>query len=391
MTDSKGAGTKNAATITMSEFMRIKNSINPPVTEDPEAKKVERKTMHETAQSKVKNWPNTLDTLRKKKEDDKIKKLRDEEIKRREADAKEAAYQHQLRKGAIERANEILYQQQDQVKAFNSKMMLADVLQERDDQLQINEKKKEILKGIEEEHYEQAQEQMHVYDEKEKSKADHEHKKKAQNAVVIKEQWKEAQIKKQKQAQESKVEGELLKRQVEEELEKDHLKEMNRKQKALETQQDFLEANERLQKTKDEIKLKETEAERKTLVYAEEKEKLNGIRKQKEDERFKAKQATRQKMIEKQCELLKNIQNVEEKRLEKQVAEAEQKAQKEFEEKEQRIKEAQEAIERTRLAQIEKKKGEVVQKKKDNEDYTAMWRTKMTDLVLLILYHNFCV
>ena len=50
--------------------MRIKNSVNIPTSEDTEAKKVERKTMHSSAQEKVKNWPNTIDTLRKKKEED---------------------------------------------------------------------------------------------------------------------------------------------------------------------------------------------------------------------------------------------------------------------------------------------------------------------------------
>eukprot|EP01022_Parablepharisma_sp_SALTPOND_P026419 TRINITY_DN634_c0_g1_i1.p8 TRINITY_DN634_c0_g1~~TRINITY_DN634_c0_g1_i1.p8 ORF type:complete len:423 (-),score=120.42 TRINITY_DN634_c0_g1_i1:17387-18655(-) len=385
MTDSKASGAKNAATITLSEFMRIKNSINVPTAEDADTKKLQRKTMHEIAQTKVKNWPNTIDTLRKKKEDDKLKKLRDEEIKRREIDAKEAAFQHQQRRAAIERANEVLYQQQDQVKAFNSKMMLADVLQERDAQLQINQRKKEILKGIEQEYVEVEKAQMNNYDEKEKTKAELDKQKKAQNAHIIKDQWKEAQIKKQKLAQESKVEGELIKKQVAEELEKDYLKEMERKQKALEAQQEFLAANERLQKVKEEAKQKDLELERKTLEYAQEKERMANLRKQKEEERFKNKQAVRQKMIDKQVELLKNIQNAEEKRLQKQVAEAEEKAQKEFEEKERRFKEAQEAIERTRLAQLEKKKVETEQKRKENEQYTAMWKTRMTDLVLL--YH----
>ena len=142
MKDSTKGDTRNAAVITMHEFMRIKNSIKP-ATDDAEAKKLERKVLHETALESVKKWPNTLDTLRKKKEDDKIKKLRDEEIKRREIDLKEAAYQDQLRKAAIEKANEELFQQQDQVKAFNSKMMLADVLEERDAQMRMNKRKKE--------------------------------------------------------------------------------------------------------------------------------------------------------------------------------------------------------------------------------------------------------
>ncbi len=384
MTDSKGkdAGAKNAATITMTEFMRIKNSANIATNDDAESKKLQRKTLHAATQSKVKNWPNTIDTLRRKKEEDKVKKLRDEEIRHREIDAKEAAYQHQLRKSAVERANEVLYMQQDQVKSFNSKMMLADVLQERDAQLQLNGKKKEISKGIEENYVEMEKDQMADYDSKEKAKELKDQEKKRTNAEIIKDQWRESQLKRQRLAQESKVEGELVKKQVAEELEKDYQKELERKQRAVDAQHEFFESNERLQKTKDTVKQRDRDAERKTLEYAEEKERMSNLRRQKEDERFKAKQAIRQKMIDKQIDLLNSIQSAEEQRLEKQVAEAEQKAQHEFEEKERKMQEAKEAIDKMRKIQLEKKRAEDALKRQENEAYTNCWRKRMTELVI---------
>jgi len=62
------ATSKNAATISMSEFMRIKGSVNIATNDDNEAKKMERKTMHEIAQSKVKigQIPSILSGRRKK-------------------------------------------------------------------------------------------------------------------------------------------------------------------------------------------------------------------------------------------------------------------------------------------------------------------------------------
>ena len=365
--------------------MRIKNSVNIPTSEDTEAKKVERKTMHSSAQEKVKNWPNTIDTLRKKKEEDKIKKLRDEEIKRREMDLKEAAYQHELRRTAVEKANERLYLQQDQVKAFNSKMLLADVLQERGEQLELNKKKKDIKKEIEAEFVERDKQHLQELDAQEKTSIAKAQEKKDRNAETIKEQWQDAQFKKQRLAQESKVEGELIKKQVAEELEKDYQKELERKQRAVETQHEFLKANERLQQTKEEQKKKDSETEMKTLEYAQEKEKMSNLRKQKENERFKAKQETRQKMIDKQIELLNSIQNKEEKRLQKQVEEAEEKAQQEFEEKEKKLLEAKESIEKVRIIQLEKKRLDGERKKRENEEYTANWKERMTELVTLWL------
>jgi hypothetical protein len=37
--------------------------------------------------ARVKNWPNTIDALRKKKDDERIRRLEEEEIERRKVDA----------------------------------------------------------------------------------------------------------------------------------------------------------------------------------------------------------------------------------------------------------------------------------------------------------------
>lgn len=382
MKDSKKPDARNAATITMSEFMRIKNSINIPTTEDADAKKLERKTMHEIAQASVKNWPNTLENLRKKKEDDRLKKLRDEEIRRREIDLKETAYQDQMRKSAIERANEMLYQQLDQVKAFNSKMMLADVLEERNAQLQMNKRKKEILKGIDEEYVEMEKAQMAEYDERERQKAEELKMKKHHNANVIKEQRQQFHAKKQRQIQESMVEGELIKRQVREDLDKEYQKELERKQKAVEAQKEFVEINEKVKKEKELKRQKDLEEEQKIAKYAEEKERMSALMKQREEERFNAKQEMRKKMIDKQYEVLSNIRNTEEQRLERQVAEAEEKEKQKFEEKERKMKEARDNIEKSRLMQKAKREAEQEKERREAEYYTTMWKTRMKELVL---------
>lgn len=384
MKDSTKGDTRNAAVITMNEFMRIKNSIKP-ATDDAEAKKLERKVLHETALESVKKWPNTLDTLRKKKEDDKIKKLRDEEIKRREIDLKEAAYQDQLRKAAIEKANEELFQQQDQVKAFNSKMMLADVLEERDAQMRMNKRKKEILKGIDEEFVDMEKQQMAEYDEKERIKAEEFKQKKLYNAEVIKSQWNESQAKKQRLAQELKVEGELIKRQVMKGLEEDYQKELEKKQRQAEAQREFVEANEKFKRDKEILKQKKLEEEKKIFEYAEQKDKLTNAMKKREEERFNAKQEMRKKMIDRQFEVLSKIKNMEDQRLEKQVAEAEEKEKKKFEEKERKMKEARANIESSRLAQERKKKAELEAQQREKDYYNSMWKGRMKELVIIFI------
>lgn len=58
----------------------------------------------------MKNWPNTIQATREKKEIERIKKLEQEEIERRKIDAEEEALQAELRNQAIEKANRQLYE-----------------------------------------------------------------------------------------------------------------------------------------------------------------------------------------------------------------------------------------------------------------------------------------
>lgn len=50
---------------------------------------MERLTMQDKSKNRVKNWPNTIDALRKKKDEERIKRLEEEELERRRVDATE--------------------------------------------------------------------------------------------------------------------------------------------------------------------------------------------------------------------------------------------------------------------------------------------------------------
>lgn len=41
---------------------------------------VDRQTLQETSKNRIKNWPNTLEALRLKREEDRITRLEDEEV-----------------------------------------------------------------------------------------------------------------------------------------------------------------------------------------------------------------------------------------------------------------------------------------------------------------------
>ena len=85
-------------------------------------------------------------------------------------------------------------------------------------------------------------------------------------------------------------------------------------------------------------------------------------------------------MIEKQAIYLSQLQNKEEQILNKQVAEAEEKARRLFEEQEARRAELKAAIEKSRKHQIEKRKMEKEMENKEEKDFQEFWKARSEEL-----------
>ena len=92
----------------------------------------ERQVLQEKSKARIAQWPNTIQAMRRKREEERIKRLEEEELERRRIDAMEYELQQQTRLRAVERANKQAYEAQDQVKAFHSKLLMSDVLAERE-------------------------------------------------------------------------------------------------------------------------------------------------------------------------------------------------------------------------------------------------------------------
>merc|ERR1712066_507857 len=71
-------------------------------------------------------------------------KLQREELERQNIDAEEAKIQLDQRKATIDRANKLLYDESDRMKSFHSKMMMCDVLAEREAQVSLKEELKQL-------------------------------------------------------------------------------------------------------------------------------------------------------------------------------------------------------------------------------------------------------
>jgi hypothetical protein len=179
-----------------------------------------------------------------------------------------------------------MHDAQDQVKAFHTKMLMCDVMQERDVQLELKKRKANIERQIEQQWQELEHQKLNEYDEKLRSKLMDEYNKKMKNAKFIKDQLLEFKMNCIKRFQEEQLEGELIRRQAEQELERERQKDYERRMKMVEQRDNLKKANDELVATAAIEKKKEQEYEARIAEYAKKKEALEQLRKDKEEQKF---------------------------------------------------------------------------------------------------------
>uniref|UniRef100_A0A663MGQ8 CC173 protein n=1 Tax=Athene cunicularia TaxID=194338 RepID=A0A663MGQ8_ATHCN len=130
------------------EWERIQDNLSSTTREAARilAEKKEREEMHLRSKAAVKDWPNTIMKLKAKK----LRKEREEE-ERKLLDLEEEQFQVAKRKEAINNAKTYLYYQNERVKGLHSALLLAEVLKERDAQVEFKKLKSDVNKKKDEE------------------------------------------------------------------------------------------------------------------------------------------------------------------------------------------------------------------------------------------------
>ncbi len=295
-------------------------------------------------------------------------------------DAKEQEYQDELRRQQIEKANRYLHDQQDMVKALKSKMLMCDVAHEREAQKALKARKEGVQREIEQSWLELEKQKQEEYDQKMREKLEAEYNKKMENAKAISDQLDEFKLNYIKTLKEEMLEGELIKRQAEEDLEREKVREVQRQKKMQAIKEDIGKANRDQVRQQQLLRQKEKEEEERIEKFTRAKEALDQERKDREEARFKNKLATRQAMIDAQVEKLRALKDNEEQVLNKQVAEAEDKANRLFEDQQRRKFEMKQAIERSRALQIEKKQKQRAAETQEEKDFAQFWKVRNDEL-----------
>jgi hypothetical protein len=154
-------------------------------------------------------------------------------------------------------------------------MMMADVIQEREAQDKLKGRKKDMERNIENQWLELEKQKMIDFDEQVKVKLEEEYKKKMDNADLIKNQHHDFKMNCIKRIQEEMLEGELIKKQVEDDILDEKRKDDARKDKQIQMRETLEKSNVEMMRTKEQEKGKELVEEKKMEMFAKKKEQLD--------------------------------------------------------------------------------------------------------------------
>ncbi|CAD8121406.1 unnamed protein product [Paramecium sonneborni] len=366
---------QTTAVIPLSELKRMQDHITVYHQDTPE-----KFELHKLSQDRVKNWNNTLKQNKVQKDRTKFERFKQDEEERRKIDEDERRYQALVKQQILEKANKQIYENNERIRQFQSKMLVVDALQEREGQKQIKEMQKLLEKEREKVQYEQMLEIQAEKDFQEKKKQQELQEKKKQQHDMLKKQHEIMRDKFIKQVQEEKIEGELMKAKVQADLEEEQRIAKQKKDKIMENQQLLIQGNEILKKQREIEKQKLLEEEKKIEEHAQKKERVLEIRKIRDEQRKAEKQAQRQKLIDAQTEKLKKQKEQQEKLLNKNIKEAEIKAEEVEQMKKEQRRKLQSAISYSHKVKMEVKQQQEEEEKRLNQEFQQYWINRNKEL-----------
>ncbi len=129
-----------------------------------------KNTLHELSRSRMATWTDTAEKFLERRNAEHVKRLEEEELERRRLDQLEYEIQQGERDKTLQKALKQQYATLDQVKSFNAKLMMSDVMHERDLQLRLKQRKQEQQEGVERQWEEVERAKAQAYDDRLKQK-----------------------------------------------------------------------------------------------------------------------------------------------------------------------------------------------------------------------------
>ncbi|OQR93959.1 hypothetical protein ACHHYP_01998 [Achlya hypogyna] len=357
-------------TITEADLARIRSNVSEPEVTNREAK---RAALRELSQARTNKWPNTLEAMRRKKENWKKDKEEREEDERRKIDLEEARLQKEARTRQIERANRLLYEQTDKMKTLRSKELLNDVLADREFQIAEKHALKAMDQRVEEGWTALERQQLADANAKQAAEDARRHAKFLELAAIQKTQLEEYKNNFIASLREEKTDGERIKAKAEQDLRDELEAEADRKRRTKQANEDTRLANERLKALRAQEKAAELAEDIRREEDAQRKEARVAKREALQREKEARKTAQKMRMIDLATESLLKVELKSEQRLENQKKQVRAKEDSELQQRADRRAAQKRAIDHSRAHQLEEKARKRAEELASAKEQTELW------------------
>jgi hypothetical protein len=339
-----------------------------------------RTAMHAQSQARYSKWSNTLEAQRMKKKQDRVLRLEAIERAQQAIDREEEAYQEAQRRVVLDRANRLLWQENDKVKQFHGGLLHAAVIKEREAQIELQARKRAQQQMIARTYHDLAEEDRlkalemdRIEQEKRTEKARGAAKQQLQQLAEVRE----------RQALERAEQvalGDRIKRQAADAVRESAAEEAKRHAQQQSYNQEYLRANAEQLALKQARAAHEAKEDGKIVAFAAEKERLLQLRREHEKSKFEIKQARFEKMLRRQYEHLSDIKERESQRLNAQVAEIEQRTEQRFQNDAQKAAQLREQTRVSRQAQLDRKARERARQAANDAALTREWEQRNAEM-----------
>ncbi|KAJ4462223.1 hypothetical protein PAPYR_1412 [Paratrimastix pyriformis] len=152
--------------LSASEYARIRKTAaaKPAAPESPEARRKEE--LHQRSLERMKGWNDSVMALRERQERRRKEKEEKAEEERLKIDAEEDERKVRERREILEKTKDAFTQQEEIVRAFNSKLMLSEIQAEREAQIDLQKERARQMQILEEQHHQEMLAQIRDHDER---------------------------------------------------------------------------------------------------------------------------------------------------------------------------------------------------------------------------------
>ncbi len=338
------------------------------------------------SQEKTKNWSNTITVKQREQQKQRYLKFEQEELAQREMEREEDELQRAKNATIIKAANEKLFQENDKVKAFRSRLLEADVVEERKRQIEFRQFIQETEQERERDILVQEKELVEKKEARERREAQERRMLLEEHLDVLKRQVDEYHEKQRVWDENERLEGQIIAQAARLAAHEENLDKMKEKEKKRAFAHEMIKGNEEIGRQKEELARMEAEQDKLIEQYFVNRERVLAERKAEEERKRHEKQIARTKVTEDRAKELLKIQTKQSDDLDRQIAE--------YQAKVERLEAEHEAKYRSRIEQLQKsiqqqvayklrlKKEQSDEQRKENFEFQQFWQNRNREITL---------